>query len=77
MLDEECIKCGARSDELFLAKMAACCSGHSHFEVRTTSQRNFITSDNNLPINCFRYSTKFIPGCPLTYKIDKTYKTDI
>lgn len=54
MLDEECVKCGARSDELFLAKLAACCSGHPNFEVRTASQRNYITSDNNLPVNCFR-----------------------
>lgn len=53
MLDEECLNC-ARSDEFFLKKMASCFSGHSHLEVRTASQRNFIASDNNLPYNCFR-----------------------
>jgi myosin heavy subunit len=60
MLDEECLKSGVLSDEVFLSKLAQCCAGHSHCEVKGTSvlQRNFVTtpgtSDNSLPPNCFR-----------------------
>ncbi|GFG33445.1 hypothetical protein Cfor_10035, partial [Coptotermes formosanus] len=60
MLDEECLKSGALSDEVFLSKLAQCCAGNSHCEVKgtTASQRNFVTtpgtSDNSLPPNCFR-----------------------
>lgn len=51
MLDEECLKPGAVSDEAFLAKLAQVCSGNINFEVH--SQKNFVT-DNSLPHNCFR-----------------------
>jgi len=60
MLDEECLKSGALSDEVFLSKLAQCCTGNAHCEVKGTagSQRNFVTtpgiSDNSLPPNCFR-----------------------
>ncbi|KDR19422.1 hypothetical protein L798_06196, partial [Zootermopsis nevadensis] len=60
MLDEECLKSGVLSDELFLSKLAQCFAGNSHCEVKGTSvfQRNFVTtpgtSDNSLPPNCFR-----------------------
>nr|CAD7397184.1 unnamed protein product [Timema cristinae] len=51
MLDEECLKSGFLSDEVFLSKLAQCCAGNSHCEVR---HRGAGISDNNLPANCFR-----------------------
>ncbi|PNF43556.1 hypothetical protein B7P43_G03903 [Cryptotermes secundus] len=60
MLDEECLKSGVLSDEVFLRKLAQCCADNSHCEVKGTavSHRNFVTtpgaSDNSLPPNCFR-----------------------
>ncbi|PSN37292.1 Unconventional myosin-Ib [Blattella germanica] len=60
MLDEECLKSGVVSDEVFLSKLAQCCAGNTHCEVKGAgpSPRNFVTtpgsSDNSLPPNCFR-----------------------
>ncbi|KAJ4450178.1 hypothetical protein ANN_01585 [Periplaneta americana] len=60
MLDEECLKSGVLSDEVFLNKLSQCCAGNTQCEVKgsTVSQRNFVTtpgtSDNSLPPNCFR-----------------------
>ncbi|XP_066996441.1 unconventional myosin-Ia [Anabrus simplex] len=61
MLDEECLKSGLLSDEVFLTKLSQCCStSHSQCETRTSSSphRNFLmtanSSDNSLPANCFR-----------------------
>ena len=54
MLDEECVKCGAKSDELFLNNISLY-SGHSHFEVKTKTSRSLMISDTGLPTNCFRF----------------------
>ncbi|KAJ9580439.1 hypothetical protein L9F63_024375, partial [Diploptera punctata] len=40
MLDEECLKSGVVSDEVFLSKLTQCCASSSHY--------------NSLPPNCFR-----------------------
>lgn len=40
---------------MFLASIA-CYSGHSHLEVKNKCARNFITADNIVPANCFRYN---------------------
>ncbi|XP_063230710.1 unconventional myosin-Ia isoform X2 [Bacillus rossius redtenbacheri] len=56
MLDEECLKSGLLSDEVFLGKLAQCYVGSSHCEVRHRGggSSGGGGSDNNLPANCFR-----------------------
>ncbi|KAL4616612.1 unconventional myosin-Ib-like isoform X1 [Arapaima gigas] len=53
MLDEECLRPGAVSDNTFLDKLSTVYAGHHHFESRRSKNSKFL-SDHSLPHDCFR-----------------------
>uniref|UniRef100_A0A670YJ98 Myosin IB n=1 Tax=Pseudonaja textilis TaxID=8673 RepID=A0A670YJ98_PSETE len=53
MLDEECLRPGAVTDETFLDKLNQVCATHQHFESRMSKCSRFL-NDTSLPHCCFR-----------------------
>ncbi|KAH0621594.1 hypothetical protein JD844_023069 [Phrynosoma platyrhinos] len=53
MLDEECLRPGAVTDETFLEKLNQVCATHQHFESRMSKCARFL-NDTSLPHSCFR-----------------------
>ncbi|XP_063174124.1 unconventional myosin-Ib isoform X3 [Candoia aspera] len=53
MLDEECLRPGAVTDETFLEKLNQVCATHQHFESRMSKCSRFL-NDTSLPHSCFR-----------------------
>lgn len=53
MLDEECLRPGAVTDETFLDKLNQICATHQHFESRMSKCSRFL-NDTSLPHCCFR-----------------------
>ncbi|CAI5762044.1 unconventional myosin-Ib isoform X1 [Podarcis lilfordi] len=53
MLDEECLRPGAVTDDTFLEKLNQVCATHQHFESRMSKCSRFL-NDTSLPHCCFR-----------------------
>nr|XP_020666174.1 unconventional myosin-Ib isoform X3 [Pogona vitticeps] len=53
MLDEECLRPGAVTDDTFLEKLNQICATHQHFESRMSKCARFL-NDTSLPHSCFR-----------------------
>ncbi|XP_062972313.1 unconventional myosin-Ib isoform X3 [Elgaria multicarinata webbii] len=53
MLDEECLRPGAVTDDTFLEKLNQICATHQHFESRMSKCSRFL-NDTSLPHCCFR-----------------------
>ncbi|KAK6644338.1 hypothetical protein RUM43_000605 [Polyplax serrata] len=66
LLDQECVNCGVKSDELFLSNISSF-SNSTHPEINSKHARNVVTSGNNLPSGCFRL--KHFAGI-VTYSVE-------